>query len=194
MDDTTLSRRAMLAAAATAGTIWATRDFSALETALAHATAVARGERVPQLGALPASQMADLEAMCARIMPTDDTPGAREAGVIHFIDRALSTFAADRKPLIQQGLADVRARVAKLRPRVASFAALTVEQQDQLLTTIEKSEFFTEVRNATMFGMFANPSWGGNRGEAGWKLLGFEPKPIYSPPFGYYDAEKTGGG
>jgi len=23
----------------------------------------------------------------------------------------------------------------------------------------------------------------------GWKLIGFENKPVYSPPFGYYDAE-----
>ena len=36
----------------------------------------------------------EVEAIAARIIPTDDTPGAREAGVIYFIDRSLVTFAS----------------------------------------------------------------------------------------------------
>jgi hypothetical protein len=35
--------------------------------------------------------------------------------------------------------------------------------------------------------MFALPSWGGNRNEAGWKLIGFEDAHVFRPPFGYYD-------
>ena len=35
--------------------------------------------------------------------------------------------------------------------------------------------------------MFSNPSYGGNRGGIGWKLLGFEDQHIFDPPFGYYD-------
>lgn len=35
-------------------------------------------------------QRATVEAAMARIIPTDDTPGAREAGVIDFLDRYLS--------------------------------------------------------------------------------------------------------
>ena len=34
---------------------------------------------------------AEIEAIAARIIPSDATPGAREAGVVYFIDRALST-------------------------------------------------------------------------------------------------------
>ena len=34
------------------------------------------------------------ETTDAQIVPSDDTPGAREAGVIYFIDRALATFLA----------------------------------------------------------------------------------------------------
>ena len=30
-------------------------------------------------------------------------------------------------------------------------------------------------------------------GEAGWKLIGFENRMAYSPPFGYYDAQANGG-
>jgi gluconate 2-dehydrogenase gamma chain len=39
-------------------------------------------------------------------------------------------------------------------------------------------------------GFLADPSYGGNRGQVGWKLIGFEPKPAWKPPFGYYDAEE----
>lgn len=53
---------------------------------------------------------ADFAAITARIIPTTDTPGATEAGVIHFIDNA---FAAEMKSRsappstssLQQGLA-----------------------------------------------------------------------------------------
>ena len=35
-------------------------------------------------------QRATVEAAMARIIPTDDTPGAREAGTVEFLDRYLS--------------------------------------------------------------------------------------------------------
>ena len=37
-----------------------------------------------------AQQRATIEAAMARIIPTDDQPGAREAGTIDFLDRYLS--------------------------------------------------------------------------------------------------------
>src|SRR5262245_4937769 len=57
----------------------------------AASTARAAGEGFRHLGAADA---ADLGAIAARIVPTDDTPGATEAGVIWFIDQALGTFLA----------------------------------------------------------------------------------------------------
>jgi hypothetical protein len=44
-------------------------------------------------------QGATLEALAAQIIPTDDTPGAREARVVNFMDNGLATFAADQRPL-----------------------------------------------------------------------------------------------
>src|SRR6202048_949764 len=50
----------------------------------------------PQAGAgaagtfFDAHQRATIEAAMARIIPTDDTPGAREAGCIEFLERYLS--------------------------------------------------------------------------------------------------------
>ena len=36
-----------------------------------------------------------IEAVCARLIPTDDDPGATEAGVAHYIDGLLGAFASD---------------------------------------------------------------------------------------------------
>ena len=43
-------------------------------------------------------QRATVEAAMARIIPTDDTPGAREAGCIDFLDRYLSAASATSSP------------------------------------------------------------------------------------------------
>ena len=43
-----------------------------------------------------------------------------------------------------------------------------------------------------LIGMFAHPDHGGNYDGAGWKLLGFEPRYVWQPPFGEYDAEEMG--
>jgi hypothetical protein len=71
---------------------------------------------------------------------------------------------------------------------------LTPARQDELLKSIERSEFFGETRDAVVVGMFANPSYGGNQNQVGWKLLGFQAHGLYQPPFGYYDAEARKGG
>src|SRR5688500_1087266 len=59
----------------------------------------------PQLVHFTAEQAAEIEAMTARIIPTDETPGAREAGVVYFIDKSLTTFAKDQQQLFTDGLA-----------------------------------------------------------------------------------------
>ena len=54
---------------------------------------------------------------------------------------------------------------------------------------IERTPFFQAVRFDTIVGMFALPTWGGNRDYAGWHMLGLEHQPQFQPPFGYYDAD-----
>ncbi len=188
-----LSRRAFLAAAGTAAA-WLAADPGVMQAALAHARRTAALPPPYRFDALTAVQAADLEAIAMRIIPSDGTPGAKEAGVIHFIDKALSTFAAPQKEPLLLGLADLNKRAGAEWPGTTAFAALTPAQQDQLLKTIQTTPFFGGMRFGTIAGMFANPSWGGNAGEVGWKLLGFEAHGIYQPPFGYYDAEVRKGG
>lgn len=170
-----------------AGAAWAAADLGQVEEALAWAGEQAHSRAPRQAGALTKAQADIVEAMTARILPAvDGRPGAREAGAIHFIDRALATFNAAQKPLYVEGVADLMSRAAKKGS--ASFAALTPAQQDELLREIEQTPFFQTVRFDTLIGTFALPTWGGNRDFAGWRLLGVEHQPFFQAPFGYYDA------
>jgi gluconate 2-dehydrogenase gamma chain len=127
----------------------------------------------------------EISAIASQIIPSDDSPGAREAGVIYFIDRALATFDADKRGLYTKGLEDAERKRAELFPGSKNIAELHAEQQIRLLEAIETTEFFEQVRTHCIMGFFGNPSYGGNRDLAGWKLIGFEDH--FEPPFGYYD-------
>ena len=130
---------------------------------------------------------ADVEAITARIFPTDATPGAREAGCVYFIDRSFTTFAADQADFFAEGLASLNASAAKAHGRGTRFASLTDAEQDALLRGIEDTEFFGAVRFATIAGMFALPKYGGNRGYIGWQMVDQQSVMEYQPPFGWYD-------
>jgi gluconate 2-dehydrogenase gamma chain len=187
-------RRTFLRAAMTAGAAWAAADLSQVEAALAwaeeqsharHGAGAADGNTsgASVFKALTKAQADVVEAMTGRILPAvDGRPGAREAGAIYFIDRALATFNTGQKALYVEGITDLNKRAA------GSFATLTPAKQDELLREIEQSPFFQTVRFDTLIGTFALPSWGGNRDFAGWRLLGVEHQPFFQAPFGYYDA------
>jgi hypothetical protein len=162
-----VTRRAFLAAAGAAGALWLAADPEQVQAALLHARKAVTLPPPHRFEGLTAAQAADLEAIAMRIMPSDGTPGAKEAGVIHYIDKALATFAADRKAPVLAGLDDLNQRVRSKWPGMASFASLEPAQQDELLRTIEKTEFFLDMRGGTIFGMFANPSYGGNQDRVG---------------------------
>ena len=131
----------------------------------------------------------EIEAVAAQIIPSDDAPGAREARVIYFIDRALMTFDADKRLAYTQGLEDLQQKTLELFPAADRFSSLSSVQQIQLLTAIEHTSFFELVRLHTIMGYLSHPDYGGNHDHAGWKLIGFEDKMTYAPPFGYYDTE-----
>jgi gluconate 2-dehydrogenase gamma chain len=144
---------------------------------------------------LTPAQLRDLEAITALILPTDDTPGAREARVVEFIDRGLGSFAADQRPLFDAGLADLNARAARRVAGAAGFAALGSGDATALLQQldVERAPFFEAVRAATITGFLANPEYGGNADKVGWKMIGFEDRFVWSAPFGWYDGEGAAG-
>jgi len=184
------NRRTFLRAAAAASVAWAAADLVEIEDALAWATHQARASGSAGLSILTSAQAEVMDALASRILPSvDGRPGAHEAGVVYFVDRALSTFNAGQKKLYADGIADLNRRATRKWKGTGSFAALTPAQQDELLHDIEKTPFFQAARFDTIVGTFALPAWGGNRDYVGWHLLGFEHQPRFQAPFGYYDAD-----
>jgi gluconate 2-dehydrogenase gamma chain len=165
---------------------------AAVLAAQEHAHQAARSASPPPLTVLDAAEAREIEAIAAQIIPADATPGAREAGVIYFIDRALATFDQDKRPLYTEGLKNLQSKRDALFPGSQSIAALQPAQQIRLLQTIEQTDFFELVRTHAALGFFGDPSYGGNRDHVGWKLIGFEDRFQFQPPFGYYDAEPKG--
>jgi gluconate 2-dehydrogenase gamma chain len=145
------------------------------------------GDGSTKLLHLTPGDAAQLDAITARILPTDDTPGAREAGVIYFIDQSLKGFAKDQAPLFASGLKTLGESVTKKHGSAATFASLTVEEQDAMLREIEKTEFFGAVRFATLAGFLALPKYGGNKDYVGWKMIGQDMAMEQKAPFGWYD-------
>lgn len=140
---------------------------------------------------LSSSDAAEIDALTAQIIPSTDSPGAREAHVIYFIDQALATFDSHKRDAYLNGLAAVQEKRRELFPGSQSIAALNPDQQISLLGAIEKTEFFETLRTHTVMGFLANPEYGGNRNQTGWKHLGFESSHHFAPPFGYYDQEEN---
>ena len=175
-----------------AGAAWLTAAWPDVLAAQKHAQhtlrAVAAGAPA-KFDFLTADQAAEVEAIASLIIPTTDTPGAREAGVVYFIDRSLHTWAADQQKPFSDALAAVDAKRKELFPASASFASLAVARQTELLRAIEKTPAFGLFHFSTVAGFFCNPEDGGNRDMVGWKLIGFDHAPAHTPPFGYYDAE-----
>jgi hypothetical protein len=184
------SRRSFLVDSATGlNAAWITANFSGILAAQEHARRAGESGQLPQLGFFTAAQAAEIEAMAAQIIPTDATPGAREARCLYFIDKALTTFARKSQAVYIQGLQELQAKTEQLYPSAGKFSGLTSEQQIRTLTEMEKTPFFNLVRTHTIIGFFARPVHGGNHDEIGWKLIGYDGSLNHKPPFGYYDAQ-----
>jgi len=181
------SRRAFLAGSITGlNAAWVAANYPAILAAQDHVRQSTQAGQLPRLTFFTEAQAAEIEAIAAQIIPTDETLGAREAHCVYFIDRALSTFARASQAAYTQGLQDLQSKAGK-------FSALPPEQQIKLLTEIEKTPFFNLVRTHTVIGFFARPVHGGNYDKIGWKLIGYDDSLKHKPPFGYYDAQSRQG-
>lgn len=183
-------RRSFLAGASGALAAFAALDWRQVALAAEHAHAAAESPD-PVLANLSQAQAALLDAISSRIVPTDDLPGAHEAGVVYFIDHALGSFFAPQRADFLQGLADFEAGAAAAHAGTA-FIELDAQAQDAHLTSIEATPFFGLLRTWTIYGLLASSKYGGNRGLVGWKIAGFEEAHQFTPPFGYYDRDYPG--
>ena len=131
---------------------------------------------------LTASEADTLEAIVARLIPTDeDGPGATEARAAYYIDRALGGALASSRETYAEGLAatEAYARASK----GALFATLAPADQDRILGEMDEGvatgfepssrSFFNLVRSHTIQGTFCDPYYGGNAAFVGWDLLGY---------------------
>ena len=188
-----LSRRNFLECSLVgAGAAWlaaAWPDVLAAQQHAHHTMRAVKAGGTAKLEYLTAAQAAEVEAITSLIIPTTDTPGAREAGVVYFADRGLHTFAADQQKPFADALEAFAAKRQELFPGFASLASLTVAQQTKVLKAMEKTPAFGMFRFVAVAGFLCNPESGGNRDQVGWKAIGFEPSATNTPPFGYYDAE-----
>jgi gluconate 2-dehydrogenase gamma chain len=192
MDSVSLSRRSLLQAiAATMASAAIPLPWSALAEAVDQAHMPAQGGD-SKISFLTAAEAADIEAVACQIIPTDETPGAREAGVVYFIDRALASFFSRLASDYRAQLAAFQAAFRERHPSAGSFASLSSEHQIDYLKGVDQTPFFNTTRLLTVLGMLSQPAYGGNRKGVGWKLLGFEDAHAFAAPFGYYDRAYPG--
>lgn len=123
---------------------------------------VAPGAR--KLRYFSAAEAERVAALASVIIPSDEGPGAREAGAVYFIDALLAGAGPEERAVYKEGL---------LSRAVAR----------------EGEPFFEMVRTHTVMGFLSDPKYGGNAGEVGWKVIGFENRMGFTPPFGFYDGE-----
>ena len=187
--DFELTRRAFLTqAGASLGVLYlGSLTPELLAQAHAHAKTVAEGATGGYRFFSPL-QAAEFDAFASQIIPTDETPGAKEANVVHFADYLLSVFEPEQQTAVKDALTALNDQAAKADPGATSFVALSSAQQIAVMKAMEQTPAFGLLRSYVVTGMFCDPALGGNKNQVGWKLLGFEGTFLYQPPFGYYDA------
>jgi gluconate 2-dehydrogenase gamma chain len=134
---------------------------------------------------------ATIAAFTERLMPgAPGKPGARDAGVLNYIDLALAGAYADLQDFYRRGLLALDTFCSATYKQ--SFTQLAAGRQDEVITALVEGkaagftwptsqQFFNTLRTHTMEGMFADPVYGGNKDFAGWRLVGFPgAQPIFS--------------
>jgi gluconate 2-dehydrogenase gamma chain len=154
----------------------------ALSVRLPLAEAAAKLSPAPEV--LNASQWRSVEAMTARIIPTDHRPGAVEANCVNFIDKALANEEKDSAESIKECLDTLN--TASKSHYNKPFAELANSDQERILTALEtnswkqwpdtatdSSEFFETIRVLTILGFLSDPKYGGNKNYVGWQVAGY---------------------
>lgn len=167
-----------------AGASWAKLVLPSL-AALSQAACSARDDKTAFV-TLAGDEATEFEAIAARILPTTGTPGAREAGVIHFLDLTFASFNAGMLMPARGGLQQFQSGIEGS----VSFSELSEVEQDAYLDTQQETRFFGLMRFLTLCGFFGMSKYGGNKNDIGWKFVGMAPHAhVHESPFGYYDAE-----
>ena len=134
----------------------------------------------PQNDVFSAEQRALLDALCERIIPTTDTPGARDAGVTSYIEMIIDEYY---EPDAREGFLDDLQAIDEYsrEQRQAPFAELAPEQQDDIVSLAEQrqldgadDDFFETIKQLTVTGYYTSE-------------IGMTVERIYLPTPGRYD-------
>lgn len=204
-------RNFLVRTAAGLSAAWLTSQWPAMVSAASHAHAAVANPAAAKFEFFKPEEAVEVEAIASRIIPSDETPGAKEAGVIYFIDRALVTFASDSQADYREGLQEIQALVTEKFPGTRKFSAATPEQQDSILEALSTSKprmtssrrnrpnsanqpFFETVRYHTIAGFLIDPDSDrrGNKDGVGWKVIGRENSHMFQAPFGDLDKNYPG--
>lgn len=129
-------------------------------------------------------QVKVLEAIAEQIIPTDQDPGARDAGAVNYIDRVLSGEQQKRLPLYIAGIQGIDETSRALFGQ--AFLELAFDQQTEVLkvleagtatgenwTKVSSAKFFSTVWNHVLEGFYGPPDHGGNKDYVSWKMVGY---------------------
>ena len=158
--------------------------------AIVPVTAIRSAAQTPQTALTP-DQLKLLDTFTDRLIPKDENgPGASECGAANYIDHQLAGYLSGEKATFVQGLAATDAFAQKSQGK--PFVDLSPEAKDAVLTEMDNGTatgftpnsrtFFSRVRRLTLEGTFSDPYYGGNKGFAGWDLIGYPgPRLAVSP-------------
>jgi len=123
-----------------------------------------------------------VESISDVLIPGDQDPGAREAGVVHFIDRQLAGAYRQDLGRYRAGLSSFESTCSQVYGR--SFLELSPNEQVELLKAVESEEvpdgiwteessgsFFSLILDHSMQGFYGNPRHGGNRDYVSYRML-----------------------
>ena len=191
-DQDEISRRSFLLSSGGLFTsLWLAAQWPGIAAAAHHAEQLPVDLTPAHFGFFSPTDGADVDALCAQIVPSGATPGAREAHAVYFIDRSLATYFAPMAAEYARGLREFQDGFRAAHSGTP-FAAAASGVQIAFLRTVDTTRFFDTTRMLTVLGMFTSPKYGGNHQGSGWKMLGFVDQHAFAPPFGFYDAQYPG--
>jgi gluconate 2-dehydrogenase gamma chain len=135
---------------------------------------------VPEPRTLTAAGFATLSAICERLLPRDEAPGAVDLGVPAYIDAMVATpeLASVREML--QKVLPIFDKESRKRFGGKAFSELAATEQDTILDTWQhgsesRQHSFDVILSLTLEGAFGDPKYGGNKGGKGFAMIGFTP-------------------
>jgi len=129
------------------------------------------------------------DAICERLIPADQDPGASQVGVVNFLDIQLVGPYKRFRSSYRQGLNGIDQTSRQMYGQ--RFTELSAEKQDAVLKELERGgptgegwkeisskDFFTLILGHAMQGYYGDPRHGGNYGRVSWKMVGLPYPPI----------------